>query len=188
MKYEVFTIMSFWDLLIEYKAIFGTVLGSVSTLVITYLLRNLGKLHWDIKDWEYDLYGANNIGDIVVVKNFSQAHRFVYNFESVIYNSSESQKSLKDVRIEFKSNTTYITHGLKDSEEKIFAGCGYFMIHNDSTVLNLSPKHMANFRFEGTLGEEELRELGVDFKVLLFAKDYKNKIHRIPIASIHLNA
>lgn len=180
--------MSFWDLLIEYKAIFGTVLGSVATLVTTYLLRNLGKLQWDIKDWEFVMYSQDECGGMIRTLDLSDIQSTSFSFEIILYNSSDSQKSLKDISLEFNnSNNASIFIKLEDAQSKRYADCAFFRILDETTnVLNVSPKLMTRFRFKGCLSYKNLEHLGNSFNVTMHALNHKNKKYRVPIATVNL--
>lgn len=53
----------------EFEGIIGTILGSVTTLIVTDILRKIGKLKLYLIEWRGVYYTKGELGEIVLAKD-----------------------------------------------------------------------------------------------------------------------
>ncbi|AHF08574.1 hypothetical protein [Desulfitobacterium metallireducens] len=173
--------MGFGDFMIEYKAIFGTLLGTIVTLVTTHFLKSKGKLMFEPQNWSLRFYKFVT-GVEKEITSSEEASYALFNFELIIYNNSETPKSLKDIYLEIKDEKTQLNLILKNSNTARYSS-GFRNI-DEVKILNIAPKTMFCIPLEGNLDENTTKQIRNGMKVIFHAKDYKNKTYQTEIANI----
>ncbi len=119
------SVKTIWDFLIAYQSVFASILTLIVTLVTTYFLRNIGKV--DFKFLELD---------------FREEARLY--FELVVYNKSDSPKSLYDFHIELIGNEQKINALIRDRETIPTSDENITWI-KQFKIINLPPKTMLHY-------------------------------------------
>lgn len=178
--------MSIYDILIEYKSIFGTILGSIVTLIVTHIIKKNGRLRFDFNNWKVDWYGEGELSSIEAIESFEKAKYLGFKFELIVYNGSEIPKSLKNICVEFKNSSNILIRPLKDLATKRHLSSGFMRIVDDIKVINLSPKQMTYIELEGYIPKEDYNKVKNNItKVYLVAKNHKRKKYKKGIAVIN---
>jgi hypothetical protein len=183
-------IMDITTVLIEYKSIIGTLLGSITTLIITYLIRYNGGIKFSIQNWNIKFYRNEDSAyhEETIVKDVNEAKHVYYEFDIYIYNGSEIPKSLKDFSIEFVCNKNIVIEKLYDCATTKFVSMTY--ISEFLKVANIPPKQINLYKVKGWLDNENIEKLAaqknnkMDIKFLAY--NHKGRSIRKHIITINL--
>ncbi|MBU3175177.1 hypothetical protein KPL47_02205 [Clostridium estertheticum] len=125
----------------EFEGILGAILGSSTTLIITQLLKRMGKLNLFIKNWDVWTQQNDDFGGTSMIKATSCNEAYYYiTFNMEIYNGSDIPKIMRDVNIAFykdKKELFKIVPCDIDNDKIIGGG---FRDSQKVNVLNIEPK------------------------------------------------
>lgn len=169
------------EFLKEFQGIIGTILGVVVTLITTDIIRRFGKIDMHLSKYKMEFLKRTNneLGDVKdeVVNDFDDVDLFSYSFEVAFYNSSDINKSLFDVRIEFVDvdNKVYVEIPYNQDKTQF---TGHVWKHEEIDTIELEPKRLKLIRLNGWLHRDKLVNLTSTThirKVYLVARNQKNK-------------
>lgn len=161
------------DILRGYQGIIGAIIGVVATLFTTEMIKRLGKIHCYFYNWESRLEAINDLGAMKGVIDIEEAEYYSCFFEGDFFNSSEIPKSWRKISIVFENENGTKTYKLQDSETRRKYGGGY--TYDAVDFLNFPPKQMIKFKFQCSLGKQNLEDIRDLTKVYLQAESYKGK-------------
>ncbi|MGP4061494.1 hypothetical protein [Halobacillus sp. H74] len=158
------------DILREFQAIIGTLLGVFLTLITTHFLRSTGRVTVRLKTHQLDLSKQDDIGGFEPVYSYKNTENARLNLVVEFYNSSETMKTIDDIKLEFLDNKkkSYFSTKLKDSETAKRLGGGIQM--DEITHLNLEPKRLVvkdlsqRFTRENILLLQQSEYLAISYK------------------------
>lgn len=163
----------------ELEGVIGAVLGTVSTLIVTELLKNKGKLNCYINDWEakFDTYG--DVGCSMMGKTDDDLYGYGFSFELQIYNSCDVKRILRNITITFHKN----------GKEKLS-----IIPYDESTrrrtqisskadkikIVNIIPKEIIEIKLSGWIIEEDLYKLdNIDSIYIGFYNEKNKKVKKL---------
>ncbi len=173
----------FFIILKNYDGILGVILGTVVTLIVSNVIRNYGKIHFYVN--EYDVYlsheGINESGNRTIerVNSLEKANYFNYALEIEFYNNSEIPKILRNIRIIIRRkvfNKVIFSKTINPNNVKHKEKFFYTDIRDGFKFINLEPKKIVNMRIEGKIGDKQIIEnifMGAD--IIMSALNQKNK-------------
>ena len=177
--------MTILDVIYQFQGVFGAVFGTVATLIITQLLRNIGKIYfygfYEIKKSVDDGYGRHCEVDCFAVSDNQK--QFEYKMMIQVYNSSESMKMIKDVCIEFETIKGVIKHKPLDNATAIQRS--HWTDREELTFVNIPAKELVELDIVGWIYSEECPNiywLNDIESVYISFRDYKNKYRRVRIS------
>lgn len=172
--------MDITQILIEYKGVFAAILGSLSMYIVTTLLKNYGKLNYNIENWKIIFYKQDEELGLCPVSNLEEALHCEYSFDLILYNSSDNPKSLRDIKMTFENgNNILLGMALKESSTLKYSIGGTSSKVDDIKVINIPPRQMINVKLQGYLNEENYSLIkNKDINLILTTKNYKNKLHK----------
>lgn len=147
--------------------IIGTVIGSVSTLIVTHVLKNTGWLYFYFKDWRMLFLSASEFGDIVEVPCVKEASTCEYSAVLQVYNSSEVARVLRDITIEFICKEGTFECVPHDSRTRGST--------DPLTYINLPPKQLVEIQLQGVVDSNRLPLLELLREVHFVALDHKGR-------------
>lgn len=183
--------MKVLDVLLAYQGIIGTLLGVITTLLISTWLKKFGKVY----------VSAQNYKISFCVKDFDGSHYYVSSYdpekildqylhgnielELALYNSSDEHKGLKNIKIYLLDNNGNevfidVPHDQKTSK---FAAGAY---HTDEVkVINLPSKVMVHYDLILYINVNYLSKLSSCERILFEAQDHRNRrIRKILIKTL----
>lgn len=172
--------MDITQLLIEYKSIIGTILGSVTALIVTHSLRHFGKVRFYLNSWECSYYTVTDIGDYVKTDNIINAVSCELRVSLDLYNGSDIPKNLRDAHIELysKSNKRSFSFRNNNSIEEIIEGGDTQIIK----IIYLPAKEMININLYCIFRDESLEYVKKVDAVYFVASTENNRIYKKRIA------
>ena len=156
------------DLIVKFLPVIAAVLGSVATLITTYLLRNSGILTVNVNSVTITRYGRDGMGGNQEKKTLEGVVNVDCSFEVDFYNSSETPKSLRALTIELLPRNTRKSYPLTiymprkvDNPTITYAPIMPVEIH----ILNFPSKEMLHHRLSVGFPPEKINQLQgkVDF-------------------------
>lgn len=157
----------------KFQGIFGTLLGVTVTFTITQLSKRLGKLYFYFYDYNIDYYGENKYGEHDEIEDISKADYCDYKLRIQLYNSSETIKVLKDIKIEFvlKNKSIYS----KPSNEDNVIKHTVYSEYKDFNFINIRPKELNEINIKGSIHDEDMIEVSKVKRIYFSAKNQRNK-------------
>ena len=161
----------------KFEGIIGALMGVVATLITTQLIKNLGRIEFYFNEYEDKLWRFDRGGIEILDKSDTiKAEYYDYKFRIELYNSSESIRILRDLRIGFQLEDKFIYGKLNNSDEIIHDK--FRNTTHELNIINIPPKQIVEINIEGNIKKENLTDNLNIKEVLFFAKDHKNKIYK----------
>lgn len=157
----------------KFEGMLGAILGSVTTLIVTELIKSLGRIKFYFYDYQIKYYGENESGFISTINDANKAQYCIYKIRMQLYNSSEVIKPLKDFQIQFLSDDKIIYSKPTNDNETIKHEVYYE--YKDFNLINVLPKHLIEINLSGKIDEEDMIYFSKVKKIYFVAKDHKNK-------------
>ncbi len=166
------------NLIKDFEGIFGAILGSATTLIITDILRKKGKLKFYLMDYngEYWYESKEKYYGPTKVKECGQdieSYRFQFSLD--IYNTSELPKIMRDLKIKvYKNKKLLISIPVNDEETRRYV-CRSMTV-DQTTIFNFNGKETVNITLGAEIPKKFAEQLNNNSIVLkLNYKNEKNK-------------
>ena len=172
----------------EFDGIIGAILGSVITLIVTDILKSKGKLKI------YLMKGQGNF--YYNVMGFHQTYReskedklsyYKYELELNIYNSSDSFKFIRDIKLIVSNGDKFILEDeIMDEETRVYNQ--HFSHIDPAKIYNIAPKIVMPLKLSFSLSDKEYKSIDTKKKVKFEISyiDDKNKNRKIKIYDDYL--
>lgn len=160
------------EVLSKFEGIIGTLLGVIITLIMTQVIKKLGRTYFYFTEWENSYYGGDNSGFYGEVSDVTKADSYYYKFKLQIYNNLEINKVYRDIKIVFYLQNKIVESKPNDMNKQGF-GAGAIRRH-ELSFTNVFPKQMLEIMLDSYI-EDNLLELGYIKRIYFVAKDYRNK-------------
>lgn len=160
----------------EFEGIIGALLGVVVTMLMNEYLKAKGRLKYYFTDFSINHMGVDDVGTYRCFDKESDYTSIEYEFKFQIYNTSESKKILRDIKIQFISDELEIRVVPKDSSTRRGYAGGFTC--DSIGVINLNPKEILEMKVEGYIGSQDtdIKKLKNIEKIYMVAKDSDDKI------------
>lgn len=170
-------------ILSEFQGIIGATVGVIATLIVTSVIKNLGKIYIYFRDWGIEFYKMGGGGDHII-SEINEARYCSFSFEMEIMNSSELPKALRDIKVRFyNSDNKLLVESIPQDESTRKISTGGSRIE-PIKIINLPSKKMIYFNVGGYIKTENIKNLNKWKKVYFEAFDNRGrKVKRI----IHKN-
>lgn len=175
----------------EFEGIIGAVLGSVGTLIVTDILKRKGKLKIYLMASNGN-FKYNVMGSILNWRESEEDDFYCYdhNIELNLYNSCDSPKFIRDLKINiYNNNDLLFVKEMKDEDTRVITPGRYSSCKiNNAKMYNIEPKIVIDLNLSFYLSEEEYRKIDNDKKVkfeISYIND-KNKVKRIEVYNDYL--
>ncbi len=175
----------FWQFLIEYQAVFASILTLIVTLFATHILRNMGKINFTFSSVQFNIQYRNSYGEIIEVeritdKTIEDLHGAVLRFELILYNKSETLKSLSNFQIECITKSNNIKLPIRymlmsKPNENTTITYGY-----ELKLVNLIPKNMSYYILESYLSTDYINK--EEYFIYLICKNNNGRAIRKKIS------
>ena len=166
---------TFINFIKDFEGIFGAILGSASTLIITDILHKKGRLKFYLMDYngEYWYESNENYYGPTKDKEYGQeieSYRFQFTLD--IYNTSELPKIMRDLKIEVYDNKKLLTSIPVNDEEtrRVVSRC---ITVDQTTVFNFNGKETVNIILSAEIPKEFASQL--NNKNIFLKLNYKNE-------------
>ncbi|EKQ56255.1 MULTISPECIES: hypothetical protein [unclassified Clostridium] len=157
----------------KFEGIIGALMGVVATLITTQLIKNLGKLYFYFYDYDIKYYGQNEYHIHSEMDDLSKSNSCHYRVRMQLYNSSETIKVLKDMKIEFVLGEKSIINK-PNNEENVVKRAG-FNDYKDFNFINIPPKELIEIKINGNIHDNNMIKMGNIKKIYFIAKNHKNR-------------
>ncbi|OMP67045.1 hypothetical protein [Domibacillus epiphyticus] len=134
------------DIATKFNGVIGAVIGSMSTLIITHILKNTGRVYVNIAKAEKKYMRQEQGKQKYAVYDINQATESDFVIDVEFYNSSEIFKSVKNFIVQFydEKNQPFYNHPLNDKKMRN----GQFKpIDHPADYYNLEPKKLQKLSF-----------------------------------------
>ena len=158
----------------ELQGILGTISGAITTLIVTNILRNKGKLKTYLIDWEDKYETFKDVKCYSSDTKISDFYHYTFTYTLQVYNKSEVPKIMRNFKVNFYDEKTKIFSYIPDDETtRRYSNHRY---HTDKMeVINISPKEIQVLKQSGYVKYEELEHIEGASKVDLTYYDERNK-------------
>lgn len=158
----------------DFSGILGAILGSTSTLIITHILKNVGKLDLFINKWEGKFKTYKEIGCHKQGKNDDDLYGYDFQLELEILNNSDVYKIMRKITICFeKDGILQFSIIPYDKSTRRFASATY--IADEIKVINIKPKQITHVNLYGFIHEKDLDKIKNAKKIYLKYYNKKSK-------------
>lgn len=174
--------MTVLDTIYQFQGVLGAILGSVTTLVTSQLLRNSGRIYFSLKSFQYefevcsdDEYEPHYLG----VDDPFKAEYINFNVYLHVYNNSELDKVIKNprLRFDFTEKTEVGNVIIFDRPKKIVSGILSFKKGGEQgkTFLNIPGKQMTEVAVNCRVGDDGSGYIRNLKKCYILYYDYKGR-------------
>lgn len=179
---------NFLSVIEKFEGIIGTLLGVMMTLILTEVFKKMGRMKFYKKslDVGYEIRERDSWGHevIKIVNNKNEASFFKTELTLEIYNSSDTPKILRDVKLVFyNGKSKMLSADLDDkSTERIAASS---LRRDKMGLINIKPKEIMSVSLVYYCHDQDvLGQIKKSDKIYLESRDYKNKVRRVFLAEI----
>lgn len=165
------------NILYQFQGIVGAILGAATTLVITQILHNIGKLYFYTREYKLTAFKKYRDESKATIRkktdDFQEASQVEFELHIQVYNSSENIKIMKDIIIEFvlSNQSIYFQPKRKTGKNK------YEDEYKQCLFFNIPAKEIMEIEMIGDLSFDDYPQI-TNFtelkKVYLKYNTYKN--------------
>lgn len=161
----------------EFEGIMGTILGSVTTLIVTDLLRKIGKLKLYLIEWRGVYYSNSELGEIVLAKDDKNLYNFGFSYILQVYNKSDTPKIMRNFKVKFYKNKEVFSLIPYDDSTRSYQN---HILHIENIeVINVKPKEIQVLKQSGYINFNELPNIENSSKVELTYYDEKDRKRKV---------
>lgn len=160
----------------EFDGIIGALLGVITTMLMNEYLKSKGKIKYYFDNIDIRYMGTEESGFYQEFGKEKDYEAIEYTLNIQIYNTSESRKILRDIKIQLISGEFIEeTIPIDSSKTRSYAGgstCGKIKI------ININPKEILEIKIDGYISNCDINVKNfknID-KVYMLAKDSDDKI------------
>ena len=161
----------------EFEGIIGAILGSAFTLIITDILKKIGKLKIYLNNFE-GRYWYNSKDDryepTTSKKYGTSIESFRFKFDIDVYNSSELPKIMRDLKISIYKNKKFLKEVNVNDEETRRVVCRCITV-DKTTIFNIPAKESYNLKLSAEIPEDIAFMMKDGLIIKLKYKNEKNK-------------
>lgn len=179
----------FWNFLIEYQAVFASILTLTVTLVVTHILRSMGKIDFSFSNFDFKVTILNSLNEYIEYSNITNdkidsLRGIIIRFEMIIYNSSDMPKSLTSFNIELENkNSCNLILPIEDRTTSRTVAQALWM--DELKILNISPKNMLHLKLISSSNNISELLYPDKYNIYFTCKNTKGKTIRKYISSYH---
>jgi hypothetical protein len=162
----------------DFEGVIGAILGSVSTLIVTDILRKKGKLKIYLMKYE-GIYYSNDSGVVRQAKGVEDSILY-YSFSHKIqvYNKSEIPKIMRDFKVIFLKDKE-IVYSLVPNDEATRRISGPIHHVDVMEVSNIMPKTIQVIEHSGIVKKEDFDKVNCSNRIELLYYDEKDRKKRL---------
>ncbi len=160
----------------EFEGIMGALLGVIITMLMNEYLKSKGNIKYYFDNFNINYMGVDEEGTCTEIGKEKEYTTIEYEANIQIYNTSESIKILRDIKMQFVSKDIIIESTPRDkSTSRKYAG-GF--TSDEINIVNLKPKEILEIRIEGYIHKcsKDINKLKNIDKVYMIAKDSNDKL------------
>ena len=166
------------QLLNDFQGIIGTILGSVTTLIVTDILKKRGQLKNYLVSYEAKFQTFRDVG----CKRDEDFYGYSIKYIIQIYNQSDTPKIMRDFRLIFYKNAKEQYSLIPDNEETRRYSAHISHI-DEMEVANIAPKEIQVLKQSIYVMYDMLDKIQGADKVELQYKDEKDKNRKIILSN-----
>ncbi|MBQ7240657.1 MAG: hypothetical protein IJS56_04365 [Bacilli bacterium] len=179
---------TFINFIKDFEGIFGAILGSATTLIITDILHKKGRLKFYLMDYNGEYWYESkekHYGPTKDKKYGQEIESYRFQFTLDIYNTSELPKIMRDLKIEVYENKKLLTSIPVNDEEtrRIVSRC---ITVDQTTVFNFNGKETVNIILSAEIPKEFAGQL--TNKNIFLKLNYKNEKNKNKYFKIYKGA
>lgn len=163
----------------DFEGVIGAILGSVSTLIVTDILRRRGKLKSYIMKYEGVFYTNDSAGDIRPIENENdKIINYSFEYKIQVYNRSDTTKIMRDFKVVFiKDKKIVYSFVPRNEATRIYSSYSYKV--DEMEVSNVMPREIQVLDQSGYVSGELIDRIEGSTKVELHYYDEKDKKRRV---------
>jgi hypothetical protein len=172
------------ELIKDFEGIIGALLGVIVTLILTQLLKSVGKIRFYILDNHINLRGKiNDWGIVADTENLDEAEYIIATIKLEVYNSSEIPKILREVKLCF-FNDKQLLFDIKPDDEATRRVAAAMEIYEPLDNINLPPKNIIVLNLRCIIPKEKLELFKQCNKIFLEVRNHKGSKDRVLLYSM----
>lgn len=166
----------------EFQGIIGTILGSVTTLIVTDILKKRGKLNNYLISYEDKFQTFEDVGCSMSGKVDEDFYGYSVKYVIQVYNKSDTPKIMRDFKLVFLKNMEEVyTIVPNDEETKRYSSHATHI--DEMEICNIEPKQIQVLKQSIYVRYEMLDRIEGANKVELQYKDEKDKKRKIILSN-----
>lgn len=166
----------------EFEGIIGTILGSVTTLIVTDILKKIGKLKTYLISYEDKFQTFRDVGCGMNGKKDEDFYGYSVKYVIQVYNKSDTPKIMRDFKLVFLKNMEEVyTIVPKDEETKKYYSHTIYI--DEMEILNVEPKKIQVLKQSIYVNYDMLDRIEGANKLELQYRDEKDKTRKIILSN-----
>lgn len=162
------------EVLTVYQGIIGAIGGVIATLVVTHLLKNVGRVYIYSNNHKFEFLKRDEAGGLVTTTS-AEAEYGNLNFGLWILNSSEIPRSFRDIFIGFYDSDNRLIFKDVPQDEKTRRVAAATVWRDELVLINLPPKEMVYFQLWTSIPEDGLKRIDECAYINFEAKNHRGK-------------
>lgn len=159
----------------EFEGIIGALLGVIITMLMNEYLKTKGNIKYYFENLTINYMARGKYGNYSNVDKSEDYERVEYGLDIQLYNTSESRKILRDIKLQFVSSDGTVEAIPEDrSTERMSGGLS---TSNPLKIININPKEIVEIRVRGSFYDNifDVKKLKNIEKIYMTAKDSNDK-------------
>lgn len=166
----------------EFQGIIGTIIGSVTTLIVTDILKKRGKLNIYLISYKAKFQTFKGVGCIRKDKEDGNFYGYSVKYVIQVYNKSDTPKIMRDFKLVFLKNMEEVYSLVPDDEET--RRYSSHMTHIDEMeISNIEPKKIQVLKQSIYVMYDMLDRIEGANKVELQYRDEKDKKRKVILSN-----
>lgn len=169
----------FISIIKEFEGIIGALLGVIITMLMNEYLKEKGNIKYYFDNLTINYKARGNYGNYMDVDKGEDYEGVEYRLDIQLYNTSESRKILRDIKLQFIGSEGTIEDIPKDrSTERVSGGIS---IRDSLKIININPKEIVEIKVGGSFYHfncddiNDIKKLNNIEKIYMMAKDSNDK-------------
>lgn len=134
------------------------ILGGVVTLIVTHILKGIGKITYLVKDQRL-IFNKTGADGFTVSTDLSEAKDGHLEFKIELFNSSEIPKAIRDIIIYCRSNNGDKLFELKPKDAKTRRPVAASFEMDDLELINIPPKKLIQISIYSPIESERIGDM-----------------------------
>ncbi|KIL35156.1 hypothetical protein SD71_16145 [Cohnella kolymensis] len=159
----------------DYEGIIGAVLGVAVTMIVTFILKKIGKVYITVDDFDIKNYRFDS-GYPKGTVDYAEAEYVDISFEISFFNSSDEPRGFQDIKVVFYDSYRNVIFKKTPHDMRTTRNTSYGSTSDELKIINLPSKTMLQIGVETYVREELVKEMSKCASIYFESKDHKGRV------------
>lgn len=163
------------EILNNFEGIIGAILGVVATMIVSFILKKIGKVYIKSRDYRIVKYSRDGYGAPIETNDYALVDNIQISFNISLFNSSDEPRGLQDIKVSFYESKKKSKFSIIPNDMATRKSTSYGSYTDELSVINLPPKTMVYYVIEAYISDKNVLKFVECNSIYFEVKDHKNK-------------